>query len=319
MAKRTLKIIPESFPLLRPFRISRGVKTAAELVRVEIGQDGAKGQGECCPYPRYGESVDSVMSQIKSVWHKGLNRQDLQNSLPPGAARNALDCALWDLEAKTEGLDFPETFQTMRTVGIDTPDEMVKVALAYPKGSILKVKLDKKDALTPLVAISNAAPESAIVVDANEAWDGGFLKQIMPDLKALGVILIEQPLPAGEDQGLGTFDHLIPICADESAHTRADLAGLKGRYDVINIKLDKTGGLTEAIALCQEAKAGGFKIMLGCMASTSLSIAPISHLCSHADFIDLDGPLLLKSDRKGGLVEVTGTPYVKMTANWGRP
>ncbi|MCH8348338.1 MAG: FAD-dependent oxidoreductase, partial [Proteobacteria bacterium] len=243
------------------------------------------------------------------------------------AARNALDCALWDLEAKIgsqsvadlTGFSPPRTFSTMRTVVIDTPENMAKEAAGYPQGVPLKVKLDMEDVPGRLAAIKKGAPGSPIIIDANEGWDADFLESILPELKSFGVILLEQPLPAGKDKALRRLERLVPICADEACHTSADLPRLTGLYDAINIKLDKTGGLTGALALFAAAGQQGFKIMLGCMVSSALSIAPISHLCSHADYIDLDGPLLLAGGGGAGMQEVPGTAKVKLNAKWGRP
>lgn len=330
MSNRSLNIFEESFPLKVPFRISRGVKTAAELIRVEIEQDGKTGEGECCPYGRYGETLDTVQAAIKAAVpeiEKGLSREDLQTLLAPGAARNAIDCALWDLEAKLDGKPVsqligvkpPGPFTTLRTVGLDTPDDMAKAARAFAPGTPLKVKMDLDEVGTRLLAIRNAAPGADIIIDANEAWTPEFLDEYFPILKQLGVGLLEQPLAAGEDNALANLDRLVPVCADEACHGAEDLPRLKGRYDVVNIKLDKTGGLSAAIELARQAREGGFGIMLGCMVSTSLSIAPLQLLCSDADFIDLDAPLFLKADRPGGMSEISDTNKVELNARWGRP
>jgi len=327
---RQINIYPESFPLKVPFRISRGVKREARLVRVEVEQGGKTGEGECCPYGRYGEDVKTVQAAIQTLGpeiEKGLSREDLQTLLPPGAARNAIDCALWDLEAKLTGvavsdiieLSAPETFTTLRTVGIDTPSKMAAVAKSYPPGTPLKVKLDMQEVGTRLRAIRTASPMSQIVVDANESWTPEFLEEYFPILKHLGVVLLEQPFSAGDDNALLEMEHIIPVCADEACHTAADLPGLAGRYDVVNIKLDKTGGLTSALELFKRAKRDDFGIMLGCMVASSLSIAPLTYLCCDADFIDLDAPLFLKKDRAGGMAEVAATKKVELNASWGRP
>ena len=282
-----------------------------------------------CPYPHYGENPETVIAALENIRGEvegGLTREALQTLLKPGAARNALDCALWDLEAKQTGLavfkklGLPEvkTFTSFRTVTIDTADKMAQIARSYPKATPLKIKLDQALVVERLEAIKNAAPKSALMIDANEGWTAEFLAEVMPILKGFGVVLIEQPLPVGADQALSEIKRLVPVLADEACHTAADLPGLKGKYDAINIKLDKTGGLTEALNLMNTAKAGGFKIMLGCMVSSSLSIAPIAHLCSDADFMDLDGPLLLKEDPDGGMVEVKDTASVKITHPWGK-
>lgn len=327
---RQINIYPESFPLKVPFRISRGVKTAAELIRVEIEQDGKTGESECCPYGRYGEDVKTVQAAIQTLGPKieiGLSREDLQSLLPPGAARNAIDCALWDLEAKLGGepvshligVKPPGPFTTLRTVGLDTPDNMAKAARAFAPGTPLKVKMDMDEVGTRLLAIRNAVPGADIIIDANEAWTPEFLDEYFPILKRLGVVLLEQPLAAGDDNALADLRRLVPVCADEACHGVEDLPRLNGRYDMVNIKLDKTGGLSAAIELARQAREGGFGIMLGCMVSTSLSIAPLQLLCSDADFIDLDAPLFLKADRPGGMSEISDTNKVELNASWGRP
>ncbi|MEE8296107.1 MAG: dipeptide epimerase [Sphingomonadales bacterium] len=329
MTQRTLEIVKEAFSLARPFRISRGVKHSAHLIRATVREGAFKGEGECCPYNRYGETIDKVLKTLEDVRQgieQGLDCTRLQSLLPPGAARNALDCAFWDLEAQQTGkpvfarLGLPQIleFTTFRTVGITTPEKMGLEAASYPVGSPLKIKLGQELVAERLGAIRNAAPESTLMVDANEGWTAEFLADVMPTLKKLGVVLIEQPLPVKDDEALRSISRTVPILADEACHTLSDLAGLKGKYDAINIKLDKTGGLTQAKSLMNMAKTGGFKIMLGCMVSSSLSIAPISHLCSDADFIDLDGPLLLKADPYQGLIEVKDAAMVKITHPWGR-
>ncbi|MEE8258401.1 MAG: N-acetyl-D-Glu racemase DgcA [Sphingomonadales bacterium] len=330
MTSRSLNIFEETFPLKVPFRIARGVKREARLVRVEIEQGGKTGEGECCPYGRYGEDVKTVQAAIQTLGpeiEKGLSREDLQTRLPPGAARNALDCALWDIEAKLKGvavsalidMSAPEPFTTLRTLGIDTPPKMAEAAKTFAPGTPLKVKLDMQDVGTRLHAIRTTSPMSQIVVDANESWTPDFLEEYFPILKHLGVVLLEQPFPAGDDNALLELEHIIPVCADEACHIAADLPGLAGRYDVVNIKLDKAGGLTGALELFTHARRDGFGIMLGCMVSSSLSIAPLQLLCSDADFIDLDAPLFLKQDRAGGMAEVAATNKVELNAGWGRP
>lgn len=325
-----LAVKKTNLDLERPFRISRGAKTRAELVRVLLLEGGKSGNGECCPYGRYGETVEGVaqtLERVRGQVEAGLERQELQTLLPPGAARNALDCALFDLEAKKTGLPVyerlglprTESFQTFRTVIIDNPAAMAARAKAYPRGTPLKVKLDRDLVEARLFAIKKAAPKSQILVDANESWDAAFLQKTFPVLVKLGVVAIEQPLPAGEDEALGTLERPVPIIADEACHTAKDLPDLAGKYDAINIKLDKTGGLTGALELLRAAKNENLKIMLGCMVSSSLSIAPIAHLCSHADLIDLDGPLLLKAGSDHGMSEFPTTPEVLMTHSWGRP
>lgn len=326
---RRFSITNLRLPLSQPFRISRGVKTHADLVRVSLTEGGSVGRGECCPYPHYGETTGKVIEDlegIRSNIENDLTREGLQTLLPAGAARNALDCALWDLKAKQTGspvfkkLGLPEvkSFQTFRTVTIATPEKMASDAARYPKGTPLKIKLDQELVSERLLAIKKAAPDSQIMVDANEGWTAAFLADVMPILKGFGVVLIEQPIPIKADGALKGINRLVPVLADEACHTSADLPALKGKYDAINIKLDKTGGLTEALKLMNLAQSGGMKIMLGCMVSSSLSIAPISHLCSDADFIDLDGPLLLKEDPEGGMEEIRETASVKITHPWGK-
>lgn len=329
MTQRTLEIVKETFSLARPFRISRGVKTHAHVVQVELAEEGFIGRGECCPYPHYGETPEIVIKTLEDIRGKveqGLTKENLQSFLKPGAARNALDCALWDLEAKQTGVPVSrrlrlapvETFQTMRTVSLDNPDKMAATAALYPEATPLKIKLDRALVRERLAAIKGVAPKSPLMIDANESWSAEFLEDVMPILKGFGVVLIEQPLVAGDDEDLRAISRLVPVLADEACHTSVDLPGLKGKYDAINIKLDKTGGLTEAVKLFELARAEGFQIMLGCMVSSSLSIAPIAHLCSDADFIDLDGPLLLKEDPDQGLVEINNTARVKITHPWGQ-
>jgi len=266
------------------------------------------GRGEGVPIARYDQSVASALAQIESIQRVGeLDRDNLQRLLPPGAARNALDCALWDLEAKRFGkrvwelasIPIADEIETSFTISLDTPERMADAAAAVAELPILKLKLSGDDAdLKCVGAVRAAAPRARLLIDANESWSPLHYRKIVPALNELSVELIEQPFPADADSVLQTLDHPIPICADESCHTTADLPRLKNRYEVINVKLDKTGGFTEALQLCQHARENGFKLLIGCMVCTSLGIAPARLLASSADYVDLDGPLLLACDRE---------------------
>ena len=301
----------EFWPLKHPFRISRGSRTEAHVIAISVTEAEQTGRGEGAPIARYSQSAATVLAQIESVRTVcGLNRDELQQLLPPGAARNALDCALWDLEAKCSGKRFWELanipivdeVETSFTISLDTPEQMAAAASAAAKLPILKLKLSGDDAdLARVKAVRTTAAKTRLLVDANESWSPRHYQNIVPALKELGVELIEQPFPADAIHLLQTLDHPIPICADESCHTTGDLAGLKNRYEVINVKLDKTGGLTESLQLCQRARENDFKLLIGCMVCTSLSIAPARLLASTAEWVDLDGPLLLARDRDHGL------------------
>lgn len=319
---RKVRVYEEAWPLHTPFVIARGSRSEAKVVVVELEENGVKGTGECTPYPRYGESVDSVMAQIVSIGDKleaGLTREALQSALPAGAARNAVDCALWDLEAckagktlaQLVGTELATTVTTAQTVVIGTPDQMANSAKAlWEKGArLLKVKLDDHLISERMVAIRAAVPEATLIVDANESWHSDGLAarcQLMADLN---VAMLEQPLPAAEDEALANFIHPLPICADESCHTRDSLKKLGGRYEMINIKLDKTGGLTEALALAAEAKEQGYALMLGCMLCTSRAISSALPLTPRVRFADLDGPTWLAVDAEPALRFGTGTLY----------
>lgn len=327
---RTLQARREHWPLAAPFRISRGVKTAADVVAVEIGHEGEIGHGEAVPYARYGETLDSVLAQIESVAdgvRGGMTRGDLLAALPPGAARNALDCALWDLEAKLCGRSVaellhepePQPMTIALTVSLDEPEAMGAAAAAMTGAPVIKVKVDAIAPEACLRAVRTAAPDAQLIVDPNEGWSFELLRDIQPVLQELNVALIEQPLPADEDHQLAGFSPAIPICADESCHVAADLDELAGRYQVVNIKLDKTGGLTEALGLLAAARERGFGVMVGCMVSSSRSIAPALLLAAHADFIDLDGPLWLKADHPGGVTLKDGMLYPPAQGFWGTP
>ncbi|MFJ3456611.1 L-Ala-D/L-Glu epimerase [Scandinavium goeteborgense] len=320
---RSLRVYEEAWPLHTPFVIARGSRSEAKVVVVEIQQDGVTGTGECTPYPRYGESIASVMAQVASIGEQlesGLTRDALQQLLPAGAARNAVDCALWDIEVRKAGRslsnlvgsELASEVTTAQTVVIGTPDQMANSARAlWDKGArLLKVKLDDHLISERMVAIRAAVPEATLIVDANESWHSDGLASRCQLLADLNVAMLEQPLPAGEDGALANFIHPLPICADESCHTRESLAKLAGRYDMVNIKLDKTGGLTEALALATEAKLQGFDLMLGCMLCTSRAISASLPLTPKVRFADLDGPTWLAIDAEPALRFGTGTLYL---------
>ena len=301
----------ERWPIAATFAISRGSKTEATVVVAEVSDGRVTGRGECVPYGRYGETVPGVLATISSITPRlrtGLDRAELQKALPHGAARNALDCALWDLEAKRTGrrvfeiagLTAPEPVRTAYTISLDTPEAMAKAA-AKAKLPLLKLKLGAPGDPKRLTAVRAAVRHATLIVDANEGWGAENLKENLAACADAGVRLVEQPLPADADQPLETIERPIPICADESVHDRASLSGLVGKYDAVNIKLDKAGGLTEALAMAEAAKEAGFEIMVGSMVSTSLGVAPALLLAGRARFVDLDGPLLLARDRPGGL------------------
>lgn len=313
----------QHFPLLALFRIARGAKTEAVVVSVEVAKDGFIGRGECVPYPRYGETPESVITQIQSIIVS--DRMALQSQLPPGAARNAVDCALWDHEAKAHqkpvwqlaDLALPQPCITAYTISLDTPAAMYAAAQAAANRPLLKIKLGTRDDLDRLKAVRDAAPEAHIIIDANEGWQPRDLEVLLPQLQAENVSLIEQPLPVGKDDSLRGLRAPIPICADESVHTSADISALADRYQAVNIKLDKTGGLTEALQAVRNAKAADLKIMIGCMVGSSLAMAPAAMLANHADFVDLDGPLLLAKDRMPGLQYDTSLLHPYNPALWG--
>ncbi|HEY3811772.1 MAG TPA: N-acetyl-D-Glu racemase DgcA [Caulobacteraceae bacterium] len=327
---RRLSVREEVWPLARPFTISRGSRTETRVVVVEIeDEDGrARGRGESVPYPRYDESVEGVLAQIDAVrddLEAGLDRALLQSRLPPGAARNAVDCALWDLEAKVSGrrawmlagLAEPHPVTTAFTISLDTPQAMAAAAREAADRPLLKLKLGGGRDLERVQAVRAAAAKARLIVDANEAMSFEDLTRLAPEFARLGVELIEQPLPAGADEALENYDSPVTLCADESLHTRAELEACARRYGAVNVKLDKTGGLTEALALSREARARGLKLMIGCMVSTSLSIAPASLCAQDAAVVDLDAPLLLAHDRKPGLRIDGSTIAPPDAALWG--
>lgn len=314
----------DSFRLAEVFTIARGSRTEARVLRVTVERGGVTGQGECVPYARYGESLDSVTAEIEAL-PQDITRAALQDALEPGAARNALDCALWDLEAKQAGrrvwdlagLPEPGPAITAYTLSLDTPQKMEASAARHAHRPLLKIKLGTPDDMPRLEAVRRGAPGAKIIVDANEGWSADVYADLAPHLTRLGVALVEQPLPAGQDDMLAEIARPVPVCADESCHDRASLAGLKGKYDMVNIKLDKTGGLTEALALKQAALADGYRIMIGCMVGTSLAMAPATLLAQAADYTDLDGPLLLAEDRDPPLRFDEAGVYPPEPALWG--
>ena len=318
----------ESWPLAEPFTISRGTKTSAEIIVVTIEHEGATGRGECVPYRRYNESIASVMSQIETAVSKlseDLNRERLQQILPPGAARNALDCALWDWESKKAGvrvwnligLEVPQQLTCAYTLSLSEPTCMRAAATKHSRLPLLKMKVGREGVMERIRAVRKGAPDSILIVDANESWTVEMTQTLMPDLATAKVGLIEQPCPTGLDQGLDDFEHLVPLAADESCHTSNDIEGLLGRYDVVNIKLDKSGGLTEGLNLVRRARECGLTIMVGCMVGTSLAMAPATLLGAAAQFVDLDGPLLLAQDRSPGLIYDSGQVRLPEPDLWG--
>ena len=299
-----ISVVSEAFPLARAFTISRGSRTEARVLTAVAEADGVRGRGECVPYARYGETVESVSAQIAGL-PGDLTRAGLQRLLPPGAARNAVDCALWDLEAKRRGrrvwelagLAAPGPEITAFTLSLEDPETMRAQARANAGRPLLKIKLGGEGDMARLEAVRVGAPAARIVVDANEGWSAEEYAGLAPALIRLGVEMVEQPLPAGKDDALAEMARPLPVCADESCHDRASLPGLAGKYDMVNVKLDKAGGLTEALALRDAARAAGFAVMVGCMVGTSLAMAPAVLVAQGAAVTDLDGPLLLARDR----------------------
>ena len=318
----------ERWPIAGSFTISRGAKTQAVTVVAEVSRDGHAGRGECVPYPRYGETPEATLAALLSMQdalRQGLDRPALQAAMPPGAARNALDCALLDLEAKTTGQRIwnllgrpaPRACITAYTISLGSPEAMAAATAKAAHRPLLKIKLGGDSDGDRITAVRKAAPESELIVDANEAWTSGNLEQNLAVCAEVGVTLVEQPLPAGQDEALARIRRPLKVCADESVHDRASLEGLRERYDAVNIKLDKTGGLTEALAMADAAHALGFEIMIGCMVATSLAMAPAMLLARQARFVDLDGPLLLARDRDGGLRYDGSLVYPPDAALWG--
>lgn len=330
---RHLKATTEAFPIAGTFTISRGSKTEAEVVTCTIEQNGVRGRGECVPYRRYGESLEAVTADIRAMAGPvgdGLTRSQLQSAMQPGAARNAVDCALWDLEAKLSGRRVAamigatgiRPFVTAFTLSLREPEEMAAEARRHADRPLLKIKLGTENDEARLRAVRDAAPDARIIVDANEGWTEANLLRHVEIAAELNVSLIEQPLPAGADAALLALrrsgsQNRVSICADESVHATADLQSLRDRYDAVNIKLDKTGGLTEALAMKAEAQRLGFAVMIGCMVGTSLAMAPAVLLAKDADYADLDGPLLLGHDRPDGLRYEGSLVYPPEPALWG--
>jgi L-Ala-D/L-Glu epimerase len=327
MASRDLSVRTERWPIAGTFTISRGSRTEAVVVVCEIRQGSAVGRGECVPYPRYGETVDGVAADIEAMIDQvdgGLDRQGLLTAMKPGAARNAIDCALWDLEAKLSGkrawdlagIPAPKPLTTVYTISLGAPEEMAENARNSGRPH-LKIKLGGEGDADRLAAIRAAVPEATLVIDANEAWTPANLEKNLAVCERFGIAMVEQPLPAAEDGALKGIRRPLPICADESVHDRGSLEHLVGKYDAINIKLDKTGGLTEAFLLAEAAEKLGFRIMTGCMVGTSLSMAPATLVAQRAFLVDLDGPLLLREDRPEGLRYDGSTVYPPASSLWG--
>ncbi len=325
---RLLNTAVEHFPIAGSFTISRGSKTTASVVTCKVEDDGFVGNGECVPYARYGETLDSVLAEIEAIRPRieaGLDREGLRRTMQAGAARNAVDCALWDLEAKKAGkrafthagLAEPGPLTTAYTISLGEPGAMAAQAAQYAHRALLKVKVGTADDASRIRAVRAAAPTSAIILDANEGWTEENLAYHFAACAESGVSLIEQPLPAGQDGALASIAHPVPVCADESVHKTEDLPKLAGLYDAVNIKLDKTGGLTEALRLRDAARTLNLKIMVGCMVGTSLGMAPAVLLAQGADFVDLDGPLLLARDREPGLRYEASLVFPPPAALWG--
>jgi L-Ala-D/L-Glu epimerase len=323
----SLKIIHERYPIAGKFTISRGSKTEAAVIVCEIGHNGLLGRGECVPYARYGESIESVSEQIEAVRsaiESGATRQDIQTLMPAGAARNAVDCAMWDLEAKLSGKSVADTLgtptralETAITVSLGTPEEMAESTAKVAHYPLIKVKMGGDNDIERIYAVANAAPNSRIIIDANEGWTEDNIEENMAAAAKAGVVLIEQPLPAGKDDILSRIERPVIICADESVHTSVGLEDLAKRYDAVNIKLDKAGGLTEGLIMREKATSLGLQIMVGCMVGTSLGMAPAVLLAQKADVVDLDGPLLLAHDRDPGLRYDGALVYPPEATVWG--
>ncbi len=323
-----VKLIDESWPIRGTFTISRGSRTHAKVVVVELHQGKHVGRGECVPYARYGESVESVLAELAPLAVKieeGLTRQQMQPLLPAGAARNALDCAYWDLECKQYGqriwqrlaLAEPQPLVTAYTLSLDTPERMKQAAIDNAHRPLLKLKLAGEGDIERVAAVREGAPDARIIVDANEGWNEALYLKMVPELVKLGVEMIEQPLPANNDSALARLPRPITLCADESCHDRSSLAQIIGRYDMINIKTDKTGGLTEALALKEEAEKAGLQVMVGCMLATSLGMAPAFMVAQNTQVVDLDGPLLLAQDREQSITFNDSQMNVYQGGLWG--
>jgi len=325
---RTLHAQHDCFPLIRPFRIARGTKTAADVVTVVIHDEDAVGRGEAVPYPRYGETIEGTLAaieQVRPLIEGGAGRRDLLSALPAGAARNALDCALWDLEARLSRRDVAamigrpalRAVPSAMTIVIDTPEAMARDAAAMADAPVLKIKVNAEDPAAQIRAVRAAAPAAELIVDPNESWDRSLVEAMQPVLVEAAVGLLEQPVPADADDWLEGFTPAIPICADESVHVAADLDIVARRYQAVNVKLDKAGGLTAALELAEAARARGLGLMTGCMVSSSLSIAPALHIAMMSDFVDLDGPIWLREDRTGGVGTKDGFIHPPGAGFWG--
>jgi len=329
---RSLPISPavriEHWPIAGSFTISRGAKTQAAVVVAELSDGHHRGRGECVPYARYGETVDGVAETIAALADeiaRGLDRGALQEAMKPGAARNALDCAFWDLSAKRAGkpvhtlasLPAPKPLVTAYTISLAEPEVMAEQAAKAAGRALLKVKIGSADDRARIMAVRRAAPKAELIVDANEGWTADNLADNLAACAQAGVTLVEQPLPAGSDDVLSRIERPLPVCADESVHARASLPGLVGKYDAVNIKLDKTGGLTEALAMVKDAERLGFALMAGCMVATSLAIAPAILIGQRARVVDLDGALLLARDRPDGLRYEESLVHPATPALWG--
>jgi len=323
-----LSVRIERWPLAGVFAISRGSKTEAVVVVAELSDGTHRGRGESVPYARYGETPDGIVAAIEAerpVLRRGLDRGALQRAMPAGAARNALDCAYWDVNAKRAGrrvhelagLGVPGPLTTAYTISLGSAAAMAAAAEQAAWRPLLKVKLGGDDDGTRIGAVRRAAPRAQLIVDANEGWNLDNFKANLAACADAGVTLIEQPLPEGRDEALARIKHPVPVCADESVHDRASLDALTGKYDAVNIKLDKAGGLTEALALAAESERRGFAVMVGCMVATSLAMAPAMLVAQRARWVDLDGPLLLASDRADGLRYEGSLVYPPDPVLWG--
>jgi len=326
--KGDLTVSIESWPIAGGFTISRGTKTEAVVVVAEIRTGAHRGRGECVPYARYGESVEGIRDDIEKLTDRiatGLTREELADLLPAGAARNAVDCALWDLEAKEKGVSAAKLagvgdmkpLVTAYTLSLGTPESMLEAAKKASHRDLLKVKLGGDGDAERIAAVREGAPDSRLIVDANEGWSPANIETLLVACAKARVELVEQPLPADSDEVLSDIERPITVCADESVHDRASLTGLSSRYDAINIKLDKAGGLTEAMAMAEAARADGLRIMVGCMLATSLAMAPALLVAQQAEWVDLDGPLLLARDRDPGLRYDGSEVYPPEPSLWG--
>lgn len=326
--QRTLSAQHDRFLLSRPFRISRGVKTAADVITVTLREGEAVGRGEGVPYQRYGEDVESALAAIEDARpaiEAGADRNQLLSMLPAGAARNAIDCAMWDFQARSSGRDVatiigmppPARIVSALTIAIDAAEAMESAARLVAAAPLLKVKVDANEPVAQIRSVRRAAPNATLIVDPNESWDRSLLAAMQPVLVEAAVALVEQPVPSDDDAWLEAFVPAVPICADESVHVAADLAVVGKRYQMVNVKLDKAGGLTAALALARAARASGLGLMTGCMVSSSLSIAPALHIACQSDFADLDGPLWLREDRRGGVRNDGGILAPPAAGFWG--